>query len=86
MEHAPSRYNLLAPQVVLKASAGAATALIGVLLVVSHVIVAPVGGDSTAVLLAYAAVFGFSQQLLTQFVDKRGADLINPQQKKAAKR
>lgn len=76
LEHAPSRYNLLAPQIVLKAVAGSLTALVGVLLVQSHVILAPVGGDSTAELLAYAAVFGFSQQLLTQFVDKRAGDLL----------
>ena len=77
MEQAPSRYNLLAPQIVLKAVGGAATALIGVLLVESELIVAPAGGRSTAVLLAYAALFGFSQQLLTQFVDRRASDLLS---------
>lgn len=80
MESAPTRYNLLIPQVVLKAVAGAATALVGVILVVSQIVVAPVGvQSSTATLLAYAAVFGFSQQLLTQFVDRRGSDLLKPQ-------
>jgi hypothetical protein len=77
LEQAPSRYNLLAPQIVLKAVGGAATALIGVLLVESELIVAPAGGRSTAVLLAYAALFGFSQQLLTQFVDRRASDLLS---------
>ena len=77
MEQAPSRYNLLAPQIVLKAVGGAATALIGVVLVESELIVAPAGGRTTAVLLAYAALFGFSQQLLTQFVDRRASDLLS---------
>ncbi len=77
LEQAPSRYNLLAPQIALKAVGGAATALIGVLLVESELIVAPAGGRSTAVLLAYAALFGFSQQLLTQFVDRRASDLLS---------
>ena len=77
LEQAPSRYNLLAPQIVLKAVGGAATALIGVVLVESELIVAPAGGRSTAVLLAYAALFGFSQQLLTQFVDRRANDLLS---------
>lgn len=80
MESAPTRYNLLIPQVVLKAVAGAATALVGVILVLSQIVVAPVAGQSTAVLLAYAALFGFSQQLLTQFVDRRGGELLKPQQ------
>lgn len=80
MESAPTRYNLLIPQVVLKAVAGAATALVGVVLVISQIVVAPVGVQSTAALLAYAVAFGFSQQLLTQFVDRRGDDLLKPQQ------
>jgi hypothetical protein len=78
LDTAPSRYNLLAPQIVLKAVGGAATALIGVLLVESELIVSPAGGQSTVVLLAYAAVFGFSQQLLTQFVDRRATTLLSP--------
>lgn len=79
IDKAPSRYNLQIPQIVLKAVAGSATALVGVILLQSQVLIAPAGDSSTAVMLAYAAVFGFSQQLLTQFVDRRGADLIKPQ-------
>ncbi len=78
MHEAPSRYNVLAPQIVLKAVAGAATALVGLLLLVSDVVVAPPSGlDTTAGLIAYAALFGFSQQLLTQLVDRRAGDLID---------
>lgn len=75
VESAPSRYNLLAPQIVLKALAGAATALVGVLLVQSH-FVNHVGGNTDAELVAYAAVFGFSQELLTRFVDKQANTLL----------
>ncbi|MDX6664200.1 MAG: hypothetical protein QOG68_406, partial [Solirubrobacteraceae bacterium] len=75
----PSRYNVRAAQAALKPVAGAATALIGVLLVQSHILIAPATSTSgESLLLAYAAVFGFSQQLLTQFVDKRAGALLGP--------
>jgi hypothetical protein len=72
----PSRYNLRAAQAALKPLAGAATALIGVLLVQSNVLIAPAETLSESLLLAYAAIFGFSQQLLTQFVDRRAGELL----------
>jgi hypothetical protein len=77
----PSRYNVRGAQAALKPVAGAATALIGVLLVQSHLLVAPAERVSESLLLAYAAVFGFSQQLLTQFVDKRAGKLLEPEAK-----
>jgi hypothetical protein len=78
IEEVPSRYNVIAPQIVLKAVAGAATALLGLMLLTSNVIVAPSSGlDTTAGLLAYAALFGFSQQILTQLVDRRAGDLVS---------
>lgn len=80
---APSRYNVRAPQAALKPIAGAATAIVGVLLVQSHLLVAPAERVSESVLLAYAAVFGFSQQLLTQFVDKRAGKLLEAESKPA---
>jgi len=55
---------------------GAATAVIGVLLVQSGIVVSPAQSASEALFLAYAAVFGFSQQLLTRFVDKRAGKLL----------
>ena len=73
---APSRYNVRFAQMLLKPAAGAATAVVGVLLVQSGVIVAPAQRNSETLFLAYAAVFGFSQQLLTQFVDKRAGKLL----------
>jgi hypothetical protein len=75
---APSRYNVRAAQATLKPVAGAATALIGVFLVQSHILLEPAGTPSEALFLAYAAIFGFSQQLLTQFVDKRAGKLLDP--------
>lgn len=72
---APSRYNLLAAQAVLKPVAGAATALVGVLLLLSGLLVAP-ADLSTASMLAYAAIFGFSQELLTRFVDRHAESLL----------
>lgn len=72
----PSRYNPRPQQAMLKPVAGAATALIGVLLIQSGIVVAPTTSVSEPVLLAYAAVFGFAQQLLTQFIDKRAGKLL----------
>lgn len=77
----PSRYNVRAAQILLKPAAGAATALIGVLLVQSGIIVAPAQNASETLFLAYAAAFGFSQQLLTQFVDKRAGKLLGSDDK-----
>jgi hypothetical protein len=74
LERPPARYDVFAPQLLLKAVVGAAAALFGVVLMQSTANV-----DSTTVLLAYAAVFGFAQQLLTRLVDQRGADLVKPQ-------
>jgi hypothetical protein len=56
--------------------AGAATALAGVLLLQANLLVRPAGSNTESVLLAYALLFGFSQQLFTQFVDKRAGNLI----------
>jgi hypothetical protein len=74
LKRPPSRYNVLVPQMLLKVVAGAAAAAFGVLLVQAQA-----GIESTTVLLAYAGLFGFSQQLLTRFVDERGDDLLKPQ-------
>lgn len=72
----PSRYNPRPQQAMLKPVAGAATALIGVLVIQSGILVAPVTSVSEPLLLAYAAVFGFAQQLLTQFIDRRAGTLL----------
>jgi hypothetical protein len=72
----PSRYDPRAFQVLLKPVVGAATALAGVLLLQANLLIGPAGNRAESVLLAYALLFGFSQQLFTRFVDKRADDLI----------
>jgi hypothetical protein len=76
VETPPSRYNPRPQQAALKPVAGAATGLIGVLLIQSDILIAPASTTSESLLLAYAAIFGFAQQLLTQFVDKRAGKLL----------
>jgi hypothetical protein len=72
----PSRYDPRISQLLLKPTAGAATALLGVILVQSKIFVAPANNISESVLFAYAAIFGFSQQLLTQMVDNRAGKML----------
>ncbi|HEY5941283.1 MAG TPA: hypothetical protein VIT89_00285 [Solirubrobacterales bacterium] len=72
----PSRYDPRAWLGLLKPVAGAATALIAVALIQADILLGPDGEHSEMLLLSYAAIFGFSQQLLTQFVDKRAESLI----------
>lgn len=73
----PSRYDPKAWLGVLKPVAGAATALVAVVLIQADVLLGPGSDPSEMLLLGYAAIFGFSQQLLTQFVDKRAESLID---------
>lgn len=73
----PSRYDPKAWLGVLKPVAGAATALVAVVLIQADVLLGPGSAHSEMLLLAYAAIFGFSQQLLTRFVDKRAESLID---------
>jgi hypothetical protein len=77
VETAPSRYDPKTWQAFLKPVTGAATALVGVLLIQAEFVAGPVE-TTQAALLGYATLFGFSQQILTQFVDKRANSLITP--------
>ena len=81
VRHAASRYSLRGPQTFLKPVAGAATGLLGVLLVLSGLLVSP-ANTSQEVLVSYAAVFGFAQHLLTRYVDKRADALIGDEEEK----
>ncbi len=72
----PSRYDPRIWQILLKPVAGAATALAGVLFVQSDLLIGPASSRSESLFLSYAVLFGFSQQLFTRFVDKRGGELI----------
>lgn len=74
---APTRYDPKTWQAFLKPITGAATAVVAVLLLQSNLLLKPVE-QTQSMFLAYAVLFGFSQQLLTQFVDKRANSLITP--------
>lgn len=74
---APTRYDPKTWQAFLKPVTGAATALIAVLLLQSGLLLKPVS-ETQSMFLAYAVIFGFSQQLLTRFVDKQADSLITP--------
>ena len=84
MKTAPSRYNVRTPQAVVKIVAGAMAGWLGVVLVQSGLLIAPVAVSASA-LLAYAGVFGLSQQLLTRYLDKQAARVIGePSEQPAA--
>ncbi len=71
-----ARYDPRTWQAFLKPVTGAATALVAVLFLQSGFLLKP-ASETQAVFLAYAVLFGFSQQLLTRFVDKRADKLIS---------
>jgi hypothetical protein len=74
---APTRYDPKTWQTVLKPVTGAAVAIIAVLFLQSGFLLKP-STETQSMFLAYAVLFGFSQQLLTRFVDKRADSLITP--------
>jgi len=67
--------NLAVAQAFLKFVAGAAIGLLGVLLVQHGVLDVLAPQDNNRV-LSYAVLFGFAQQLVTQAVDRRAADVV----------
>ena len=73
----PSRYDPKSWQAFLKPATGAVTGILGVMLVQSELILAPTG-NKDYVLLIYAVLFGFSQQLFTRTIDKQADQLVNP--------
>ena len=75
-EQTPTRYDPRLWQTILKPVAGAATALAGVLLLRANILTGVVKLQTEAAVLSYALLLGFSQQLFTRFVDKRGGELI----------
>jgi hypothetical protein len=74
---APTRYDPKTWQAFLKPVTGAAVAIIAVLFLQSGFLLEP-SGETQSMFLAYAVLFGFSQQLLTRFVDKQAESLITP--------
>jgi hypothetical protein len=66
-----SPYSVPIALAVLKLPLGALTALLGILLMRGAFVPGLSNLDSSAQILSWAVVFGYSQQLLTQFVDKQ---------------
>jgi hypothetical protein len=73
-----ARFDPKTWQRLLKPVTGAATALAAVLFLQAHLLIELSTQRTKLVLLSYALVFGFSQQVLTKFVDKRAESLITP--------
>jgi hypothetical protein len=63
-------------QMVLKLPAGALTALFGVVLLQSGIL-PPLSLAPNSKLAAYAIIFGFAQEALTHFVDRRASQLLS---------
>lgn len=76
-----SRFDPKTWQRLLKPVTGAATALAAVIFLQSHLLVELTIEKTKLVLLAYALIFGFSQQVLTKFVDQRAESLVKPSTK-----
>jgi hypothetical protein len=62
---------------VLKLPTGAMTALIGLLLLRGQFVPGLSALDTSAQIVAWAVLFGYSQQLLTRLVDERGQSILN---------
>ncbi len=76
-ERIKTPYRVFNQQLLLKTLAGAAAALAGILLV-EGALVSAIKLESTSAILGYAVFFGFSQQVVTGFVDRR-ADALAKQ-------
>lgn len=61
---------------VLKLPTGALTAVLGLLLMRGGFIPGLTALDSSAQIIAWAIIFGYSQELFTKFVDRRGQDVL----------
>ena len=72
-------YSLVLAQSFMKGTAGGAAAILGVLLVQSGIITSLTTQDRLA-LFGYAVLFGSSQQLITQLLDKKATQLLGAAQ------
>ena len=70
-------YSLPVPLAVLKLPSGALTAVLGLLLMRGEFVPGLSALDSPAQILAWAILFGYSQQLFTRFVDERAHRILN---------
>jgi hypothetical protein len=69
-------YSVPIALALLKIPTGALTAVVGLLLIKGQFVPGLSALDSSAQILAYAALFGFGQQLFTRFVDQQARDLL----------
>jgi hypothetical protein len=76
-EEVPTRYSTAVAQALLKLPTGMATGLLGVVALRAGVVPGASSLDSQAGILFWALVFGFSQQLLTRFIDDKGQELLS---------
>jgi hypothetical protein len=81
-ERAPSRYDPKVWLAFLKPVTGAVTALLGVIFIQAEFLVQP-AGKSSYLLLVYAILFGFSQQLFTRVADRRADELTGSANKRS---
>jgi hypothetical protein len=70
-------YSLPVALAMLKIPLGALTAVLGLLLMSGGFVPGLSALDSSAQVLAWALIFGFSQQLLTRLVDQRAHSLLD---------
>jgi hypothetical protein len=75
--HTSTPYAVPAALALLKVSTGAATAILGLLLLSAGFVPGLSQLETQPQILAYALVFGFAQQLFTRFVDQQGAALLS---------
>lgn len=70
-------YNVPLVLAALKLPTGALTALLGLLLMRGGFVPGLSALDSSAQIIAWAIIFGYSQQLFTKFVDSQGQSLLD---------
>ncbi|MEV7908536.1 hypothetical protein AB0P04_43795, partial [Streptomyces anulatus] len=71
-----TRYSLAVVQNLLKAPAGVATAVLGLLILNSGFVPGFSGLGSQPAILVWAMAFGYGQQIVTRFVDQRADTLL----------
>lgn len=81
-QRAPSRYDPKVWLAFLKPVTGAVTAILGVIFVQAEFLIKP-AGESSYLLLVYAILFGFSQQLFTRVADRKADALTGPASKRS---
>ena len=70
-------YSLPVALAVLKLPSGALTAILGLLLMTGEFVPGLSALDTPGQILAWAVIFGYAQQLFTQFVDQRAQGLLD---------